>query len=359
MPRVYNFSAGPAMLPESVLQTAQAQMLDWDGSGMSVMEISHRSPAFEVLLEDTKQRLRNLMPIPSNYHILFMASGGRGQFSAVPMNLLAENTIANYAVTGSWSNLAFQEAEKYGDIKRVIDSDTINLTAIPDQNTWNIDANARYFYYTPNETLLGVEFPFVPQVSMPLVADMTSCILSREFDVSQFGLIYASTQKNLGQAGLTVVIVRDDLIGQPQPCTPGVLSYQQFASSGSLFNTPPTYAIYIMNLMLKDLQARGGVTVVEKINQQKATLLYDAIDQSDFYRNQVSPEHRSHVNVTFNLPTIDQETEFVAAAAVEGLVNLKGHSAVGGIRASLYNAMPLAGVAALVEFMRKFAKDNQ
>lgn len=359
MQRVYNFSAGPAMLPERVLQTAQAQMLDWDGSGMSVMEISHRSAAFEALLQDTKNRLRELMSIPKNYQILFMASGARGQFSAIPMNLLADNSIANYAVTGSWSNLAAQEAQKYGDIKHVIASDMVNMTAIPDQDKWQVDKDARYFYYTPNETLLGLEFPSVPQVNMPLVADMTSCIMSREYDVSQFGLIYASAQKNLGQAGVTLVIVRDDLVSKPQACTPGVFSYQTFMQNGSVYNTPPTYAIYIMNLMLKDLEARGGVHAVEKINQQKANLLYDFIDKSEFYCNQVMPKFRSTVNVTFNLPTTELDTAFIVAANQESLVGLKGHSSVGGIRASLYNAMPLAGVQKLVEFMQAFKKKEE
>lgn len=359
MQRVYNFSAGPAMLPDNVLKIAQAQMLNWDGSGMSVMEISHRSAAFEALLADTKQRLRELMSIPNNYHILFMASGARGQFAAVPMNLLADNAVANYAVTGSWSNLAAEEAQKYGEIKSVINADVVNMTEIPAEEKWQVDADARYFYYTPNETLLGVEFPFVPEVPMPIVADMTSCILSRDYDVSKFGLIYASAQKNLGQAGVTLVIVRDDLVTTPQACTPEVFSYQTFVKNGSLHNTPPTYAIYIMNLMLQDLQARGGVSAIEKMNQQKSNLLYDAIDRSEFYHNQVVPKYRSAVNVTFNLPSEELEKRFVAAAQQQDLVGLKGHSAVGGVRASLYNAMPIFGVESLVNFMQEFEKENK
>jgi phosphoserine aminotransferase len=357
MKRVYNFAAGPAILPEAVLRTAQQDMLNWRDTGMSVMEVSHRSALFEELVQETQQLLRDMMRIPNNYQVLLMAAGGRGQFAAVPMNLLGENSRADYVVTGNWSHAAYIEAQKYGSIRRVLPTDAVDLVTIPEFSTWQLDPKARYLYYTPNETLLGTEFPYVPQVGVPLVADMTSCILSREYDVSQFGLIYAAAQKNLGQAGVTVVIVRDDLITEPLSITPGVLSYLVFRDSNSLYNTPATYAIYIMNLVLKYWQAEGGVAAIEKINQQKAQILYDYIDQSDAYVNSVDPHYRSAMNVSFSLPTPELNIQFVSAAKQHGLVNLKGHSRVGGLRASLYNAMPLAGVKTLIAFMQQFVKE--
>ncbi len=359
MKRVYNFSPGPAMLPTAVLETAQAQMLDWDGSGMSVMEISHRSEAFADLLAQTKQLLRDLLNIPSNYQILFMPGGAKTQFAMIPMNLLADNTQANYCVTGTWSELALREAERYGDVTRVLPAQANpDIASIPAQSEWNINPDAKYFYYTPNETLQGLAFPNIPDVSMPLVADMTSCLLSQEIDISRFGLIYASAQKNLGQAGVTVVIVRDDLISAPQTCTPSMFSYENFRDSDSLYNTSPTYAIYIMNLVLQHWQAQGGMPEIVKNNVAKKTLLYDCIDNSDFYTNKITPAFRSSMNVTFNLPTPELEALFVDEAAKQDLLNLTGHKKVGGIRASIYNAMPLAGVQALVNFMQHFAVEH-
>ena len=356
--RVFNFSAGPAMLPENVLQTARDEMLNWHDSGMSVMEISHRSAAFIQLRDQTEQLLRELMRIPNNYHVLFLTGGARSQFSMVPMNLLAENKHANYLVTGYWSQHAFKEAQKYGDIHEVASGIEENFTTIPDVSRWGVDANARYFHYTPNETIHGVEFPFVPEVKMPLVADMTSCILSREFPVEKFGVIFAAAQKNLGQAGVTVVIIREDLVASPLPFTPSMFDYRCHRDAQSLYNTAPTYAIYIMNLVLQDLQAKGGVARISQINTDKAKLLYHFIDVSSFYTNKVNPDYRSTVNVTFRLPTEALERQFISEAAQHDLLNLKGHSCVGGIRASLYNAMPIAGIESLLNFMQLFQEKH-
>jgi phosphoserine aminotransferase len=358
MNRVYNFAPGPAMLPTGVLEIAQREMLDWHNTGMSVMEISHRSAAFIALLDETEQLLRTLMSIPANYKILFLPGGARTQFAAIPLNLLAQNSTANYLVTGTWSKVAYEEAQKYGAIHLVASSAEQNFFTIPEPATWNIENNASYFYYTPNETIVGVEFPNVPQVAMPVVADMTSCILSKEYPIDQFGLIFASAQKNLGQAGVTVVIVREDLVTQPLPATPSMFDYGKQIAQQSSLNTTPTYAIYIMNLVLKDLQAKGGVPTIAKLNEAKAQLLYATIDQSNYYVNQVPAPYRSRMNVTFNLPTTELDQRFCQQATQAGLTNLKGHSSVGGIRASLYNAMPLAGVEALVTFMQKFASEN-
>ena len=355
MNRVFNFAAGPAMLPAAVLQKASDEMLNWQDSGMSVMEISHRSADFIALRDQTEQLLRQLMGIPKHYQVLFLSGGARSQFAMVPMNLLARNNMANYLVTGSWSKTAFVEAQKYGDIDCVAASADHKFTTIPAVDTWKINSKARYFYYTPNETIHGVEVPFIPKVEMPLIADMTSCILSREFPVEQFGVIFAAAQKNLGQAGVTVVIIRDDLIVEPLPYTPSMFDYRCHRDAQSLYNTAPTYAIYIMKLVLQDLKNKGGVPKIQQCNREKADLLYDFIDQSDFYSNHVVPQYRSMMNVTFNLANKKLEKHFLQQAAQADLLNLKGHASVGGLRASLYNAMPFAGVQALIKFMQLFA----
>ena len=356
MKRVFNFSPGPAMLPEAVLQTARAEMLDWHDSGMSVMEISHRSPAFMELCQQTEQLLRQLMHIPRNYQVLFLSGGARSQFAMVPMNLLAANNKANYLITGSWSQLACAEAKKYGEILIAASGENEKFTTIPQQNTWEIVTDARYFYYTPNETIHGVEIPFIPTVGLPLVADMTSCILSREFPIEKFAIIFAAAQKNLGQAGVTVVIIRDDVITEPLPFTPSMFDYRCHRDRHSLYNTPPTYAIYMMNLVLQDLKDKGGVAFIRKRNVEKAASLYDFIDSSNFYYNNIDPQYRSTMNVTFRLPTPALEQRFIAKAAEHNLFNLKGHPRVGGIRASIYNAMPMRGVEALLNFMQFFQK---
>lgn len=355
MTNIFNFNAGPAMVPESVLKTAQAQMLNWNHTGMSVMEVSHRSKHFMQLRDDTEALLRQLMNIPSDYHVLFLSGGARTQFAMVPMNLLAANPQADYLITGAWSQSAFDEAQRYSKPSVVARVTTEQQLSVPREAQWQLNDKARYFYYTPNETLLGVELPNVPKVKVPIVADMTSCILSRDYDVRKFGLIFASAQKNLGQAGVTVVIVHKDLLSEPFAFTPTMFDYRVHVTNQSLYNTSPTYAIYIMNLVLQWTKEQGGVTVLAQRNREKAQYLYDYIEQhSNFYVNKIASEYRSQMNVTFNLPTKQLEAEFVTAATQTGLVGLKGHSSVGGIRASLYNAMELNGVKALVQFMDEF-----
>lgn len=359
MSRPFNFGAGPAMVPKSVLEIAQAEMLNWNNTGMSVMEISHRSQQFMQLRDETEELLRQLMHIPSDYHVLFLSGGARTQFAMVPMNLLAQNPEADYLITGAWSQSAFDEVLRYAQPKIAARVTMEKQLSVPDEAQWQLNSKARYFYYTPNETLLGVELANIPKVSVPIVADMTSCILSRDYDVKKFGLIFASAQKNLGQAGVTVVIVHKDLLSEPFTFTPTMLDYRVHAKNQSLYNTSPTYAIYLMNLVLQWCKEQGGVTVLAQRNQEKAQYLYGYLDQhSNFYHNKIAPAYRSQMNVTFNLPTKELETEFVTKATQVGLVGLKGHSSVGGIRASLYNAMPLAGVKALVSFMEEFRKKN-
>jgi phosphoserine aminotransferase len=348
MSRPFNFGAGPAILPESVLKIAQDDMFNWQATGMSVMEVSHRSKPFMQLRDETEALLRQLMNIPTDYQVLFLAGGARTQFAMVPMNLLAQNSQADYLITGAWSQSAYDEALRYGKLSIA--------GRVPDPAQWQLNPNARYFYYTPNETLLGVEIKNTPNVTVPIVADMTSCILSRDYDVKKFGVIFASAQKNVGQAGVTVVIVHKDLLTEPFSYTPSMFDYRIHAKNQSLYNTSPTYAIYIMNLMLQWTQQHGGVAVMMQKNAQKSQLLYNYIDQHSFYTNTVAPEYRSTMNVSFNLPSKELEATFVADAAQSGLLALKGHSSVGGIRASLYNAMPLDGVEALVKFMEEFRK---
>ncbi len=355
--RVINFGAGPAMLPDSVLERAQVEMLDWRGTGMSIMEIGHRSSAFEALLLGIEAKLRQLMSIPSNYKILFLAGGAQAQFAAIPMNLLRGNTTADYVYTGVWSGLAIDEAKKHCQVNIVASGEAENFLTIPARTDWRLNPHAAYAYYCPNETLTGLQLHSIPEVgNVPLVADFTSSILSEPLEVAKFGLIFASAQKNLGQSGVTTVIVREDLLGNPAAITPNVWNYTKQAEAQSRVNTPPTYAIYILGLMLDWVAEQGGVTALAATNARKARTLYGYIDQSDFYRNQVAPSYRSAMNVTFNLPTEELNAAFVAAAAKENLMNLKGHKKAGGIRVSLYNAVSAAMVQRLVEFMREFAK---
>ena len=356
MSRPFNFGAGPAILPESVLKIAQEEMLNWQGTGMSVMEVSHRSKPFMQLRDATEALLRQLMNIPTDYHVLFLAGGARTQFAMVPMNLLAQNPQADYLITGAWSQSAYDEALRYGKLNVAARVESEKLLSVPEPTQWQLNPSARYFYYTPNETLLGVEIKTTPKVAVPIVADMTSCILSRDYDVEKFGVIFASAQKNLGQAGVTVVIVHKDLLTEPFSYTPSMFDYRIHAKHQSLYNTSPTYAIYIMNLMLQWTQQQGGVAAMMQKNAQKARLLYDYIDSHSFYTNTVTSEYRSTMNVSFNLLSKELEAKFLAEAASAGLLGLKGHSSVGGIRASLYNAMPLTGVEALVIFMEEFRK---
>lgn len=355
--RVYNFAAGPATLPLPVLEQAQRELLDWRAGGMSVMEISHRSKAFVALATEAEQDLRELMGIPGNYKVLFLQGGASGMFSAIPQNLTAEGDSVDYANTGAWSKKAIGEAGKYCRVNVVADGKDSHYFAIPPRDAWAATAGARYLHYTPNETIAGLEFPDVPvrRDGVPLVADFSSTILSRPVDVSRFGLIYAGAQKNIGPSGLVIVIVREDLLGKARTGTPSVWDFAQMAADGSMSNTPPTFAWYMAGLVFKWLKAEGGLESIAARNRAKAGLLYDYIDGSGFYANPIERASRSWMNVPFTLPRAELEKPFAAEAQAAGLCNLEGHRSVGGMRASLYNAMPVEGVQALVDFMREFA----
>ena len=356
--RVFNFAAGPAMLPTAVLEQVQAELLDWQGSGASVMEVSHRSKAFMAVAEEAGSLLRELLAVPPNYRVLFVQGGARGQFAAVPMNLSRPGASADYVNTGLWSKLAISEAQRFAlTVNVVADETSSGYTTVPAAGSLRATAGAAYCHYTPNETIGGVEFPYVPDTGgVPLVADMSSSILSRPIEVAKFGLIYAGAQKNLGPAGLVLVIVREDLLGRARPGTPSVWDYQAMADEGSMLNTPPTFAWYVAGLVLRWLKAEGGLGVMAERNRAKAQRLYDAIDGSGFYSNPVARTCRSWMNVPFTLADPQLDQRFLSEANAAGLSNLAGHRSVGGMRASLYNAMPLAGVEALVAFMREFAR---
>jgi len=361
MSSVYNFCAGPAMLPVDVMKKAQSDFLNFANTGSSVMELSHRSKEFITVAEKAEADLRNLMAIPENYKVLFCHGGGRGQFSAVALNLLGENKKADYIVTGAWSKSAAEEASHYGNINviNVIDN-TDGIQRVKPSNEWTISKDAAYVHYCPNETVDGIEIFQVPNIGdIPLVADMSSTILSREFDVSKFGLIYAGAQKNIGPSGLTLVIVREDLLGNAHIDTPSIMNYQILADNGSMYNTPPTYAWYLAGLVFEWLLAKGGVSAIADINAKKAQLLYDFVDESDFYQNSITQENRSLMNIPFWLIDDTYSADFLIQAQEHGLTALKGHRMVGGMRASIYNAMPIAGVQALVDFMKKFAAGAQ
>ena len=357
---IYNFSAGPAVLPKAVLQQAQAELPDWGGSGMSVMEMSHRGKEYMGIHAQAESDLREVMGIPANYKVLFLQGGAHLQFSMIPLNLLRGKASADYVNTGEWSKKAIGEAKKFCSVNVAADNSDKNCTYVPAFNTWKLDKNAAYLHYTPNETIGGVEFNWVPDTGpVPLVADMSSNILSRPVDVSKFGLIYAGAQKNIGPAGLTVVIVRDDLVGHADPRLPTMLDYKIHADSDSMYNTPPTYAIYIAGLVFQWLKKNGGVAAMEKTNIAKANLLYGAIDASNgFYRCPVNKADRSRMNVPFTLKDAGLDGDFLKQADARGLLQLKGHRSVGGMRASIYNAMPLEGVQALVNFMNEFAQSR-
>ena len=358
MSRVFNFSAGPATLPEAVLKQAQEEMMDWQGCGMSVMEMSHRGKAYVSIAEKAEADLRDIMNIPSNYKVLFMQGGASSQFAAVPINLMGTNTKADYILTGQWGKKAIQEAKRFGDINVAASSEDSNFMTVPAQSTWNLRDDAAYLHYTPNETIVGVEFPFVPDVSMPLVADMSSNIMSKEIDVSKFGIIYAGAQKNIGCAGLVIVIVREDLIGNPMAGMPAMLDYKIMADNDSMYNTPATYSWYIAGLVFDWIKQNGGISAIEETNRRKAAKLYSAIDNSAFYTNPVDVACRSRMNVPFILADAELDSKFLKEAADAGLQTLKGHRSVGGMRASIYNAMPEAGVDALIDFMKEFENKN-
>ena len=359
MSRIYNFSAGPSTLPEAVLIKAQQEMLDWQGSGMSVMEMSHRGKHFMSIAEALQQDLRELMAIPDNYKVALLQGGATAQFSFIPQNILNGKTKACYVNTGAWSTKAIKDAGRFCQVQIAASSEDTRFTSIPDVTDWNIDPEAGYLHYTSNETIHGVEFTEIPQVGdLPLVVDMSSDILSRSLDVSRFGLIYAGAQKNMGPAGVTVVIIRDDLLGHADASVPPVFNYQQQINSDSMLNTPATYNWYLVGLVLQWLKQQGGIAVIEQRNIRKADKLYQAIDQSSLYSNPVNKDCRSRMNIPFVLADSELDKEFLALADKNGLGTLKGHRSVGGMRASIYNAMPEAGVDALIEFMAEFERTH-
>jgi len=360
MSRAYNFSPGPAVLPLEVLEKIREDIPDWDGSGMSVMEVSHRGKAFMEVAEKSEQDVRELLAISDDYSVLFLQGGATLQFAMAPLNLAGAGETADYMHTGSWSKKAIAEAARFCNVNVVAESNDSNYCHIPAREEWKLTEDAAYFHYTPNETIGGVEFQFIPETGdVPIVADMSSTILSRPIDVSKFGVIYAGSQKNIGPAGITLVIVRKDLLDrQRRADAPTLLTYKAFADSGSMTNTPPTFAWYAAGLVFQHLKALGGLAVIAGINERKAAKLYAAIDASDFYTNPVQADCRSWMNVPFVLRNPDLDAKFLAEAEQAGLKNLKGHRSVGGMRASIYNAMPEAGVEVLIGFMQEFEKAN-
>ncbi|MBR6918156.1 MAG: 3-phosphoserine/phosphohydroxythreonine transaminase [Clostridia bacterium] len=357
--RVYNFSAGPSMLPVPVLEKAASEMLDYEGSGMSVMEMSHRSPVYDAIIKDAEAKLRLLMNIPDNYKVLFLQGGASTQFAAVPLNLMNKSGKADYILSGQFSTKAFKEAQKYGDAVAVASSKDDNFTHVPATTRDTFRPDADYVHICFNNTIYGTKYSYIPDTGdIPLVADMSSCIISEPVDVSKFGLIYAGAQKNMAPAGLTVVIVREDLIGNARETTPAMLDYQLMADNGSMYNTPPCYCIYIAKLVYEWILSIGGLEAMKEMNKKKADLLYGYLDSQDYYIAPVEKESRSMMNVTFVTGDAELDKKFASEAAACGLKNLKGHRSVGGMRASIYNAMPYEGVVALVEFMKKFAKEN-
>lgn len=359
MARVYNFSAGPSMLPETVLAKAASEMLDYNGSGQSVMEMSHRSAVYEEIIGGAEQLLRELMNIPQNYRVLFLGGGASLQFAMVPLNLAGKNKKADYINTGVWSKKAIAEAKRYLDVNVVASSEDKNFSYIPELDNVKFDTDASYVHITTNNTIYGTKYTKLPEIgNIPLVADMSSNILSEEYDVSKFGLIFAGAQKNIGPAGVTVVIIRDDLVGNALDFTPTMLNYKTHVDNGSMFNTPPTYNIYISKLVFEWMKEQGGIKVIQKNNETKAELLYNFIDNSKLFKGTVAKGDRSLMNVPFVLPTDELNKEFIKKSSEAGFVNLKGHRSVGGMRASIYNAMPLDGVKKLVEFMNEFEKKH-
>jgi phosphoserine aminotransferase len=355
MTRVFNFSAGPAALPESVLRQAADEMLDWHGSGMSVMEMSHRGKEFISIHAQCESLLRELLAIPANYKVLFMQGGAIGENAIVPMNMLRGKTGADYINTGEWSKKSIKEAGKYCKVNVAATSEANNFTSVPPRDTWKLDPNAAYVHVCSNETIGGVEYHFTPDVGdVPLIADMSSNIMSRPVDVARYGLIYGGAQKNIGPAGATIVIVRDDLIGHALPITPSAFDYKQQADNDSMYNTPSTYTIYIAGLVFQWIKAQGGLAAMEAHNRKKAAILYDYLDQTKFYSNPIARSDRSLMNVPFKLHDDKLDDAFLKGAQARGMVQLKGHRSVGGMRASIYNAMPIEGVQTLVAYMKEF-----
>ncbi len=355
MTRVFNFSPGPATLPEPVLRKAAEEMLDWHGSGMSVMEMSHRGKEFISIHAEAESLLRELLGVPANYKVLFMQGGAIGENAIVPMNLIGKSGKADYVNTGDWSKKSIKEAKTYGKVNIAASGEASHFTAIPKQGDWKLDPEASYVHICSNETIGGVEYHWTPDTgAVPLVADMSSNILSRPVDISKYGLIYAGAQKNMGPSGVTVVIVRDDLLGHPLPICPSAFNYQLQAENDSMYNTPPPYAIYIAGLVCKYILEQGGLKAMEAHNRAKAAILYDHLDGSKFFRNPVAKEDRSLMNVPFKLRDESLDEAFLKGAQARGMIQLKGHRSVGGMRASIYNAMPVEGVKALVAYMKEF-----
>ena len=358
MSRVYNFSAGPAALPLEVLENIRNELTDWQGTGMSVMEISHRSPEFIELAARCEANLRELLGIPDDYSVLFTQCGATLQMTMAPMNLSRPDGVADYVVTGSWGKKAAGEAKKFCDVNVAADAFERNFTCIPEESSWHRSDNAEYLHYTPNETIAGVEFHFVPGGDVPLVADMSSTILSRPIDVSKFGVIYAGAQKNIGPAGITVVIVRNDLLDRAPADLGHLMTWRSYAESDSMTNTPPTFAWYVADKVFQWLKQQGGLDAMAEINSRKASALYTAIDASDFYSNPVDEDCRSWMNIPFVLADPSLDSKFLQETKAAGLTNLKGHRSVGGMRASIYNAVSVDAVEALIEFMHDFEKSN-
>jgi len=359
MTRVFNFSAGPAVLPETVLRKAAEEMLDWHGSGMSVMEMSHRGKEFIAIHAEAEALLRELLAIPPNYKVLFMQGGAIGENAIVPMNLLRGKASIDFIDTGEWSKKSIKEARKYAAVNVAASAAATGYDRVPARSEWQLDANAAYVHLCSNETIGGVEYHFTPDVgAVPLVADMSSDILSRPVDIAKYGLIYAGAQKNIGPAGLTIVIVRDDLLGQALPVTPSAFDYQTVADNDSMYNTPPTYAIYIAGLVFQWIKAQGGLAAMAERNRAKATLLYEHLDASRFFTSPVQRDCRSLMNVPFKLRDEALDAAFLKGAEARGLLQLKGHRSVGGMRASIYNAMPIEGVQALVAYLKEFEAAN-
>ncbi len=357
--RAFNFCAGPAALPTAVLERAQAELLDWQGLGLSVMEMSHRSDAYVAIASKAEQDLRDLLTIPDNYKVLFLQGGASQQFAEIPLNLLPESGVADYIDTGIWSRKAIDEARRFGQVNVAASAKPYDYFSIPGQNEWQLSESAAYLHYASNETIGGVQFDWVPEVGeTPLVVDMSSDILSRSIDVSRYGLIYAGAQKNIGPSGLVVVIVREDLLGRARSSCPTMLDYKVAADNGSMYNTPATFSWYLAGLVFEWLKEQGGVEAMEARNRAKKDLLYSFIDSSEFYANPIAPNARSWMNVPFRLADERLDTAFLAGADARGLLNLKGHRSVGGMRASIYNAVGLDAVEALVAYMGEFEKEH-
>ena len=355
--RVYNFSAGPSIMPEQVLQRARAELMNYHGSGMSVMEMSHRSPVFTEIFTDTKEKFRSILHVPESHEILFLQGGATLQFAAIPMNLM-EGKTADYAVTGNFSNKAAKEAEKYGSVHIACDTADTGHNRIPTQEELDLSPDAKYFYYCANNTIYGTEWQYVPETAVPLVCDMSSDILSRPVDVSRFGLIYAGAQKNMAPAGLTVVIIDKALAGKELPCTPQIMSYETMIKNDSLLNTPPCWCIYMLSLVLDWLKEQGEVEGMEQLKKARAKRLYDCLEESRLFHLHALPGSRSDMNVTFRTGDPEMDAEFIRFAAARGLTNLKGHKIAGGMRASIYNAMPMEGVEALVDTIKEFERKH-